>query len=282
MQLTAYRPSIELVALVAQLGGQWSGYRALCRCPAHADRSPSLSIRQGDRGVLVHCFAGCNPVDVLRALRRVSLSPVASAPDITDTDERAVANVERIWREGRDVDGTLAKTYLKHRRIDTAFRDLRYHPRCPKGRKPETVFMPAMLVAVRDDARLTAIQRIFLEPNGHYTEKLMIGRPGAGAWRGSHPINGKLAIAEGFETAARFTERTGIACWAALGDARLPMLALPTELTELVIAEDSDPQGRLAAARAWRAHSRPGLTVKRMPPPATPGRPAPNDWAEIS
>lgn len=33
-------------------------YKALC--PAHADRSPSLSICEGDDGrVLLHCFSGC-------------------------------------------------------------------------------------------------------------------------------------------------------------------------------------------------------------------------------
>jgi hypothetical protein len=43
--------------------GKW-----LARCPAHDDRSPSLSIREtGDR-VLVHCFAGCAVSDVLLAL----------------------------------------------------------------------------------------------------------------------------------------------------------------------------------------------------------------------
>jgi len=37
----------------------------LARCPAHDDRSPSLSIKQADDRVLVHCFAGCEPGDVL-------------------------------------------------------------------------------------------------------------------------------------------------------------------------------------------------------------------------
>lgn len=44
--------------------GKWSA-----RCPAHPDRSPSLSIQEGRDGrVLVHCFAGCEPADVLSAL----------------------------------------------------------------------------------------------------------------------------------------------------------------------------------------------------------------------
>ena len=40
--------------------GRWSAI-----CPAHADRRPSLSIRELDDGrVLIHCFGGC-PVDAV-------------------------------------------------------------------------------------------------------------------------------------------------------------------------------------------------------------------------
>lgn len=43
--------------------------RWLGRCPAHPDKSPSLSIRELDDGrVLVNCFAGCGAIDVLDAL----------------------------------------------------------------------------------------------------------------------------------------------------------------------------------------------------------------------
>lgn len=43
--------------------GRWQA-----RCPAHADKGPSLSIRELDDGrVLLHCFAGCSAVDVLGA-----------------------------------------------------------------------------------------------------------------------------------------------------------------------------------------------------------------------
>jgi len=34
----------------------------MARCPAHGDRSPSLSIRAGRDGrTVIHCFAGCSP-----------------------------------------------------------------------------------------------------------------------------------------------------------------------------------------------------------------------------
>jgi hypothetical protein len=49
---------------VKQSGGQW-----MCTCPAHDDRNPSLSVKQGDDGrVLLKCFAGCSVDAVADAL----------------------------------------------------------------------------------------------------------------------------------------------------------------------------------------------------------------------
>jgi hypothetical protein len=41
----------------------------IARCPAHDDRSPSLSIKETSDGrVLIHCHAGCGALDVLTAI----------------------------------------------------------------------------------------------------------------------------------------------------------------------------------------------------------------------
>jgi DNA primase len=37
-------------------------------CPAHDDRNPSLSIREADGKILLHCHAGCSQGDVIAAL----------------------------------------------------------------------------------------------------------------------------------------------------------------------------------------------------------------------
>ena len=43
------------------------GHAALC--PAHDDRSPSLSLREGRDGrVLLYCFAGCTYASIVAAL----------------------------------------------------------------------------------------------------------------------------------------------------------------------------------------------------------------------
>lgn len=43
--------------------GRWAAV-----CPAHEDRSPSLSIKEGERGVLLRCFAGCELSSICHAL----------------------------------------------------------------------------------------------------------------------------------------------------------------------------------------------------------------------
>jgi hypothetical protein len=55
--------------VVAKLGARRVGKGWQARCPAHEDRTPSLSIDEGEDGrVLVHCHAGCEPDAVARAL----------------------------------------------------------------------------------------------------------------------------------------------------------------------------------------------------------------------
>lgn len=61
-------PSADLLLArldrVRKAGAGWSA-----RCPAHEDRSASLSVSTGSDGrLLVHCFAGCSIGDVLSAI----------------------------------------------------------------------------------------------------------------------------------------------------------------------------------------------------------------------
>jgi hypothetical protein len=63
--MTTAAKVLHRVAGIKQTGsGRW-----ICRCPAHEDRSPSLSIREAEDGrVLIHCFSGCETIDVLAAI----------------------------------------------------------------------------------------------------------------------------------------------------------------------------------------------------------------------
>jgi hypothetical protein len=44
-------------------------FKWLACCPSHDDKSPSLAIKLGDdEKVLIHCFAGCEPREILSAI----------------------------------------------------------------------------------------------------------------------------------------------------------------------------------------------------------------------
>ncbi len=49
-------------------GVRKSGAGWIAKCPAHPDKSPSLSIREGERGVILRCFAGCSFAAIVDAL----------------------------------------------------------------------------------------------------------------------------------------------------------------------------------------------------------------------
>ncbi|MBE5075096.1 toprim domain-containing protein [Erythrobacteraceae bacterium E2-1 Yellow Sea] len=265
MPLTARKPTQETVDIVAGLGGQWHGNFAMCRCPAHTDRLPSLSIRQGDRGLLVHCFAGCRSEDILREIGRSRPIRNSPQPDFSRSQTRGIA--QKIWEEGGAVSQTLAEAYLQARNLHANLDDVRFHARCPFGRKPNTVFRPALLVAVREDMTINAIQRIKLTCDGlRHDGKMMLGNPGAAAW--APRFQGSvLAIAESMEDAGAYTRMHDTPCWSSLGAERLPLVRIPGHVDELIIAEDNNRAGRMGALAAIKAHAKEGRRIRRHPPP---------------
>ncbi|MHB1199171.1 MAG: hypothetical protein ACYCZ6_06350 [Polaromonas sp.] len=61
--------------------GQWSS-----KCPAHADKGPSLSVREStDGSVLIHCFAGCSAAEIVGSmgLEMTDLFPPRDKPAST-------------------------------------------------------------------------------------------------------------------------------------------------------------------------------------------------------
>jgi hypothetical protein len=61
MTIAEILPSLESVHARGQ--GRWSA-----KCPAHADTSPSLTIAEGEKGVLLKCWAGCSLEEITRTL----------------------------------------------------------------------------------------------------------------------------------------------------------------------------------------------------------------------
>lgn len=102
-----------------------SGY--LCRCPAHADNKPSLSISAGDGGrVLLKCHAGCSFESVIAALR---ISAADLAPNRNGKAEA---------RRGRPQEFTIAKTYdYNDASGKLVFQVCRMEPKSFRQRRPD-------------------------------------------------------------------------------------------------------------------------------------------------
>ena len=68
--------------------GQWSA-----RCPAHGDKSPSLSIRETpDGAVLLHCFGGCETAEIVASLG-LELSDLFPPRDKRTGTPKKIANL---------------------------------------------------------------------------------------------------------------------------------------------------------------------------------------------
>jgi hypothetical protein len=245
-------------AIVERHGGRWTAAGGMCRCPAHDDRTPSLSVRPGDRRLLFHCFAGCDTAAVIGALRdRGLIDPErrrgghsGHRPDRRrGSGHRAAA--ARLWADARPVQGSPAQAYLHARGLTLAAADLRYHPHTPYGRGDEVIFRPALLAAVRDEAGLVAVHRTFLDLRSKSIASLKLpkralGALGTGGVRLFPPADGVLGWAEGIESAISATMLTGIPCWATLGNERFARVALPAGVERLILFLDADTGGRRA------------------------------------
>lgn len=94
---------LEELEKVRRNGRGWTA-----RCPAHEDKSPSLSVREGDDGrILVRCFAGCT-VDKVCAALGLRLSDLFPGPPIDwsrftprTPEERQAAELRKLRRHVR-------------------------------------------------------------------------------------------------------------------------------------------------------------------------------------
>ena len=267
-----------------RLGGRWSANGGLCRCPAHEDRSPSLSVRPGRSRLLLHCFAGCRAPDILKALASSRLlepgGPAGEGPAPAGAGAEALRDAAlRIWGGARDIAETPAARYLASRALFEASPELRFHPRTPQGPKPFTSFRPALVAAVRDRAGLVAVHRTFLDLRAGAVGPRPLSRAGLGRFgRGAVRLGGiaaRLGLAEGIETARSASVLFGMPCWATLGTERFALVELPAEVAELHLFLDNDAGGRRAEALARGAHGQvPSIEVH------FPSR-AGDDWNDV-
>lgn len=254
-------------AIARRLGGHRAGPGFLCRCPVpthgkgRGDLRPSLAVSDGDRGLVYHCFAGCEAAEVRAAIDRLDLTgplpefckpePRRASPRTTTADARA------LWRGAIPTLGTVAETYLRARGFAQAppasIRLLSSYPYSTSER------FPCLIAAAQAPSReIVAVQLTFIDPSGARKAEVAeprrcIGPLGAGALRLASPA-AHLGLAEGLETAWAAMLLHDRPVWAVLGAKRYLKVSLPEVVQRVTIFADNDAPGLSHAAKFGQAH----------------------------
>jgi putative DNA primase/helicase len=254
------------VALKGRRNG--NGWLVSCPCPNHGkgrgDRSPSLSVSDGDDGrLLLCCFAGCQFDDILDELRHRGLvNNDRQEPRerlIRETPHVPNADAVTIWKAAEPLPHTIAAEYLDRRGITLRPPSLRCR-----------IERPALIAGVQDpDGKIIAIQQTSLTRNGGKVSsqpRMTLGGLGAGAIRLGAAAR-VMGLAEGTETALSAMQMTSMTVWASLGAQRLDKVWLPPIVETVHLFGDNDNAGREAVERATHVHISEGrAVVPRFPP----------------
>jgi putative DNA primase/helicase len=260
-------------AIVDTLGGTWRGSRGECRCPAHDDGDPSLSVRLGDSAILFHCFAGCATTDVLKALHRLRLhdrEPLEMPKAAPRRDNRGLAM--RLWTASRPIAGTIGEDYLRARGLFGPYsRVLRFNPATVLGSGAAKRILPAMIAAVETDLGLVAVQRTFLDPLDILHKpipkpKVSLGLLGTAAIRLA-PATDELGLAEGIEDAQSVIEWFGTPTWALGGVERLAFVEIPHCVRRVTVFSDRGIAAERLLEKARDHLTANGRELINRPPP---------------
>ena len=268
------------------LGGRKAGGGWTARCPAHDDRTPSLSIRDADDGkVLVRCHAGCDQEQVIATLRsrglwtengsrrfkRLASRGVAKRTEPDRDDAKRTEAALAIWQAAIPAGGTPVEAYLAARGLHLELpTTLRFHA----GLKhPSGGIWPAMVALVTrgSDDTPFAIHRTFLARDGAGKapvdpQKMMLGPCRGGAVRLAAPGD-VLMVGEGIETCLAAMLATGHPAWAALSTSGLRALDLPGDVRDVIVLADGDDAGEAAARDCACRWKREGRRVRIARPP---------------
>ncbi len=205
--------SVAAASVTKALGGR----NGMARCPAHDDRTPSLSVSERDGKLLTHCHAGCSQEAVWAALKDRGLvgNGHACALDVGagvhrrhrdhDGDRRAEALA--FWEAARGAQHTPAQDYLACRGIVIELGPaIRYHEADN-----------ALIAAIQDqNGALTGVQRIYLKTDSRGT--WTTGKRSLGTIKGSScrltAAAVRLQLCESIEDGLALLQMTGRPTWA--------------------------------------------------------------------
>ena len=287
--MTASQPAAAEIARALKArrsGGGW-----MAACVAHEDRTPSLSIRDGDNGKpLIHCFGGCSQDVVIDALRKRGLwhdGPTATSPavalnfkpranpmtdELTAKELETIATCREVWGAAGPAENTPAQLYLQCRGIVSVETPLPPSLRYLSGQN-------ALIAAITkpDSGELVALQAIFLEEDstGVWKKKrLTYGPARLGSVVLTEPDT-KIYVAESVEDGLALAQMTGASVQAVpganfMGGHFVP----PSQCETVVLAPDNDEAGRKAIEKATPRLLARSLVVRVLLP--QPGR----DWCD--
>lgn len=247
----------------------------MAHCPAHGDRTPSLSISHGTDGrTLVHCFGGCPQEAVVAALRDAGLW--CGVGELNDEQREAARQreIERecgrrekqgraleIWRASQPIGGTGAEIYLRSRGIDPRML-LTDPPGWPEtlrwsadaSNEPDGRARPALVAAINSGrTRLcVAVHRVFLHSKG----VPVLNRDGGKMKRALGPVggnaielsawpsnDGRWGLAEGIEDALAAEQLFSMPVWSAVAGSNMRNVKPPSWARHVTIFADKDPNG---------------------------------------
>lgn len=253
-------------AVFRTLGGVRAGAGYLCRCPVashgkgQGDRHPSLSVTDGQHGLMVHCFAGCSKDDVKAALARLDLSREAAPRDVEPKRQRpktTTADALALWARALPITGTHGERYwIETRRLPSPPASIRFLPDAPFSSRRKA---PALVAAMQAPTReIVAVQLTFLDRTKPIKARVDYPRriigPANGAATRLGPVAETLGLAEGCETAHAAMLMHDVPVWSVNGRERLPLFKPPAGVRRLIIFADPDLPGRNAAEAARAAH----------------------------
>jgi hypothetical protein len=263
------------------------GGNYLVCCPVHDDTSPSLSLRDGDRGLLVHCFVGCAPADIYAAIRhkghKLEPSSTARRSDNGSSEYRRQQTDKAtwLWSQRKPMTGSIAERYLREvRRYSGPLpATLGFLPPCKREHHPAMIAAFSLVDepepgVVGKPQHVTAIHLTLLKPDGGgkadvKPNKLIVGSP-----RGKPIVLAPpsdllgLAITEGIEDALTAHEATGLGAWAGGAAGFMPALAnaVPNYVTSVTIFAHADKAGQDGARKlAATLRARPVRGPERKP-----------------
>lgn len=270
------------IEIARALGARAVGDGWMARCPAHNDKTPSLSITSAQNGKpLIFCHAGCAQAEVISSLRRLGLwtgkrrwairptSNVANGD--AQADEQRSTSALAIWESAVAPESTPVETYLRHRQLRLPEGDCL---RCsPKLKHPSDDWFPAMVALVTNGAtgEPTGVHRTYLAPDGSGkadvpNAKLMLGPCRGGVVRLAKATT-SLLVAEGIETCLSVMQQTGEPGWAALSTSGLRALELPPAVRDVTVLADGDDAGEAAAQACASRWATEGRRVRIARPP---------------